>query len=99
MRSDLARHEVAHHNAFGLAVDHDHVEHFRSREHLHGAQADLAAEGLIRAEQQLLPGLAAGVKRARYLRSTEGAIRQQTTVLAGEGNTLRHTLVDDIDAY
>ena len=43
----------------GPAVDDDEVEHLGARIHLHLAGADLPAQRLIGAEQQLLAGLAA----------------------------------------
>ena len=56
---------------------------------------DLLAERAVGAEQELLPGLAAGVKGARDLRAAEGAVREQPAVFAGEGHALRDALVDD----
>ena len=52
----------------------------------------------VRAEQQLLAGLAACVERARHLRATERAVVEQAAVLAGEGHALGDALVDDVDA-
>ena len=83
VRGDLAGDQVAHDDAFGVAIDDDQIEHFRSRKHLHGAQADLAAEGLVSAEQQLLAGLAARVKGARDLGAAERAVGQQARRIRG----------------
>ena len=60
--------------------------------------ADLPAQRLISAEQKLLAGLAARVKRARNLRAAERAVGEQTAVFARERHALRHALVDDVDA-
>ena len=60
--------------------------------------ADLAFQRLIGAEQKLLAGLAARIEGARDLRAAEGAVGEQAAVFAGEGNALRHALVDDVDA-
>ncbi len=65
--------------------------------HLDVAGRDLPAEGLVGAEQQLLPRLAAGVERAGDLDAAEGAGVEQAPVLAGEGHALGHALVDDLD--
>ena len=78
--------------------DDDEIEHLGARIHRHAALRDLLLERLIRAEQQLLAGLAARVERARHLRAAERAIREQAAVLARERNALRHALVDDVDA-
>ena len=60
--------------------------------------ADLPAERLISAEQQLLAGLAARVKSARHLRAAKGAVGQQPAVFAREGHALRDALVNYINA-
>ena len=62
------------------------------------AGVDLALEGLVGAEEQLLAGLAAGIKRARDLRAAEGAVGQRAAVFAREGHALGDALVDDVDA-
>ena len=67
--------------------------------HLHRAARDLVGERLVGAEEQLLTGLAAGVERARHLRAAERPVVEQAAVLAGERHTLRHALVDDVDAH
>src|SRR5206468_1218687 len=71
----------------------------RARIRLDGAQADLAAEGLVSAEEQLLAGLAARIKGARNLRSSEGAVGEQAAVFAGKGHALGDALVDDVHAH
>src|SRR6266850_225151 len=98
MRSDFAVDEIARHNSFGMSVDHDELQHVSARKHLHCAQRNLPAKRLISAEEQLLAGLTARVKSARDLRATKRAIRQQTPVLAGEGDALGDALVDDVYA-
>ena len=60
--------------------------------------ADLPLERLVRAEQQLLAGLAARVERARDLRAAERAVGEQAAVLARERHALRDALVDDVHA-
>ena len=59
------------------------------------AGRDLALEGLVGADEQLLAGLAAGVERAGHLHAAEGAVVEQAAVLAGERHALRDALVDD----
>ena len=61
-------------------------------------RSDLALEGLVRAEEQLLAGLAAGVKGAGDLRAAEGAIVEEAAILAGEGDALSDALIDDVYA-
>ena len=60
---DFAGAQIAGDNSLGVTIDQNKVEHLGLREHFHRAERDLAAEGLIRPEQELLAGLAAGVKR------------------------------------
>ena len=94
-----ARDEVADDDAFGLAV-HDHeIEHLGVGMQVHRTGTDRAGQRRVSAEKQLLPRLTAGVKRARDLRSAEGAVGQQATVFAGKGHALRDTLVDDVDRH
>ena len=83
----------------GPAVDDDQVEHLVPGVHLDVAGRDLAFQRLVRAEQQLLAGLAAGVERARHLGAAEGAVVEQAAVLAGERHALRHALVDDVHRH
>src|SRR5206468_8269850 len=64
-----------------------------------GAETDLAAERLIRAEQQLLAGLSARVERARHLRAAEGTIVEIAAVFARKGHALRHALINDVPAH
>ena len=66
--------------------------------HLHRAEADLALERLVGAEQQLLAGLSARVEGARHLRAAEAAVVEVAGILAGEGHALRHALIDDVEA-
>ena len=94
----LAGHQVAGDDAAGAAVDDDQLEHLVPVVHRDGAGLDLALERLVGAEQQLLAGLAAGVEGARDLGAAEGAGVEQAAVLAGERDTLRHALVDDLAA-
>ncbi len=56
----------------------------------------MASQGLIGAEQQLLAGLAPGVEGTGDLGATEGTVVEEAAVLAGEGDALRSTLVDDV---
>ena len=65
---------------------------------LDGALVHLAHQRLIRAEQELLPGLAARVEGARDLRAAERPVVEQPAVLARERNALGHALVDDVHA-
>ena len=95
---ELAGHEVAHDDAARLAVDHHEVQHLAPREQAHRPLLHLPHQRLIGAEQQLLSGLAAGIKGARHLRPAERAVVQQPAVLAREGHPLRHALVDDVHA-
>src|SRR5688572_10159800 len=80
------------------SVDAHEVQHLGARVHLHLAEADLPLEGLVRAEEELLARLAAGVERPRDLRAAERAVDELAAVLARERNALRDALVDDRDA-
>ncbi len=96
---DLAGDHVANDDPAGPAVDDDQLHHLVPRVAPDGAGGHLALERLVGADEQLLPGLAAGVERARDLDTTEGAVVEQAAVLTGEGDALGHALVDDVPAH
>ena len=93
-----ARDEVAGDDADGAAVLEHDVEHLGARVQLDVAEVHLALERLVRAEQELLAGLAPGVERPRHLRAAERAGVEQAAVLAGERHALGDALVDDVHA-
>ena len=69
---EFASDEVTDDDTASLAVDHDEVHHFAAGEHLHLTGGNLAHEGLVGTEQELLTRLTAGVERTGNLRTTEG---------------------------
>ncbi len=75
------------------------IEHLHPVAELDRPFLDLTGQRLVGAEQQLLPGLAAGVERARHLGAAERAVVEQAAVLAGEGDALGGALVDDVVAH
>jgi hypothetical protein len=89
------RDEVAGDNAPRDAVDHHEIEHLAAGHLLDLASRNLPQHGAVRAQQQLLPGLAAGIKRPRDLGAAEGAVGQRAAVLAGEGHAQGGTVIDD----
>ncbi len=97
--ADLAGDEVAGDDAAGPAVDDQQVQHLGARVDLHVPGGDLPGQCLVGAEQQLLPGLAAGVEGAGDLHAAEGAGVQQAAVLAGERDALGDALVDDLHRH
>ena len=97
--ADLAGHEVADRDPLRLAVDHHQFEHLGAGEHLHRPQLDLSGDGGVGAQQELLPGLAAGVEGPGDLGAAEGAGVEVAGVVAGERHPLRDALVDDVVAH
>ena len=61
----------------------------------HVTGGNLAHEGLVGTEQELLTRLTAGVERTGNLRTTEGTVVEEATVFTTERNTLGDALVDD----
>ena len=92
---DLAGHQFAGDDAAGLAIDDHQVQHLVAREHGHRAGGDLAAQGTVDAQQELLAGLAAGVEGAADLHAAERPVGQGAAVLAGERHAHGDALVDD----
>ena len=95
MAADFAGLEITHDDAFGMTADEHEIEHLGARVHFDATLFDLLFESLIASDEQLLSSLAAGVKSARDLGATEGAVVEQAAVLAGKGHTLRDALIDD----
>ncbi len=95
---ELAGEEVAYDDTASLAVDDDDVDELVAVIHCHCAAGDLAVEGLVDAEEELLAGLAFGIEGALDLYAAEGAIGQVAAVFAGEGHSYGHAVVDDLEA-
>src|SRR5690606_35183934 len=53
---------------------------------------------LVAAEQELLSRLPASIEGARNLCAAEGTVCQKAAVFTREWNSLRHTLIDDVQA-
>ncbi len=56
---------------------------------------DLSAEGLIGAEEKLLPRLPAGIERPRDLRPAKRSVRQQPAIFPRERHALLDAVIDD----
>src|SRR5690606_12358025 len=93
---DLAGHHVADDDAARPPVGDDQVEHLVAGVHLHVPGRDLPLQGLVRAEQELLARLAAGVEGTGDLGAAEGPGVEQAAVLPGERHALFRSLVDDV---
>ena len=96
--AQLAADQVADRDALGLAVHHHQVQHLGAGEHLDRAEADLAGEGRVGAQQELLAGLASRVEGAGDLGAAEGPVVQVAGVVPRERHALGHALVDDVVA-
>jgi hypothetical protein len=79
-----------------MAFDDDKVKHLGARMHGDTSAVDFLFECLVAANQELLASLASGVKGPLHLSSTERTVVEESTVFAGEGNTLRNALVDNL---
>src|SRR5690606_16128258 len=60
---------------------------------------DLSVHGRIASQQQLLACLPFGVEGPRYQHPSERAVVKQPSVFPCKGNSLGHTLVDDIPGH
>ena len=95
----LTRGQVARDDPARDPVDLDEVDHLAAGVHLDAARLDHAVHRTVSAQEQLLPGLAAGVEGPRHLSAPEGSVVQEAAVLAGEGDALRDALIDDVDGH
>ena len=87
--------EVAGDDTLGLTVYQHEVEHLVARITLDGTCSNLAVQGGICAEKQLLAGLAPCIEGTAHLDATEGAVGKVAAVLTGKRNSLCNALVDD----
>ena len=94
----LPGHQVAHHKAPRLALDHHQLQHFPTSVNLDLARLYHAHHGTVGPQQELLPSLPLGIKGARHLRPPEGAVVEQAAVLPCKGHPLGHALVNNAAA-
>ncbi len=87
--------KVAGDDAACATVDNDELHHLVAFMQFDTAAGNLTAQRTVGTEEELLAGLAAGVEGAADLRAAEGAVVEQSAIVAGKGNALSHTLVDD----
>jgi len=91
--------QVSRHNAACMAVDNHQLQHFVAGIHFDVAGVNLACQGLIGADEQLLSCLAARIESARDLCAAEGAVGQEPAIFAGKGDALCRALVDDAGGH
>src|SRR5262245_7130602 len=77
MAFNFAGNQVTCNNTSRFPVDHYHIEHFMSVVYFYVSGSDHAAESRICTQQQLLTGLAFGIKSTLYLRAPERTVVQQ----------------------
>ena len=94
VRLEFPGQQIADGQAAGLAVLHHDIHHFAAGQHGNGAGRHLAHHGRIGAQQQLLAGLAPGIKSARNLRAAERAVRQQAAVVPAERHAYGRAMID-----
>src|SRR5690606_29826203 len=63
-----------------LSVNRYEIQHFCARIHLHLAIGNLPVQSRVCTQQQLLSGLTTSVECTRYLSTTKGTVRQQTSI-------------------
>src|SRR3954471_22055442 len=91
--------EVAGDNATGLTVNDNQLKHFMPVIHFYIAERNLSFKCLVGSDQQLLPRLPCRVKGSLHLCTPEATIAEQATVFPCKRNSLRHALVNNINAY
>ena len=96
MSFQAAGQQIAGDDAPGAAVDHHQFQHLATGQKLNPPGLDLAHQGAVGPQQQLLAGLAPGVKGPGDLGAAEGAVGQLPAVFPGKGHPLGHRLVDDL---
>ena len=96
---DFAIGEVSGHDALGMTIHGNQVEHLLAGVHLDLTGCNLPAQGTVCPDQELLSGLPTGIKSPADLRSAKGSVCQKAPVFTSKGNSLGHALVYDVDAH
>ena len=96
MGGDFPCGKIANDDTLGMAFNDDEVEHLGARMHGDASAVDFFFECLVAANKKLLASLASGVKCPLHLSSAERTVVEESTVFAGEGNTLSNALVDNL---
>jgi hypothetical protein len=96
MSGDFTSGKIANDDTLRMAFDDDKVEHLGARMHGDTSTVDFFFESLVAANQELLASLASGVECPLHLSSAERTVVEESTVFAGEGDTLRNALVDNL---
>ncbi len=88
--------QISGNDPSGFSIDQNQIHHFVAIVHFYFSTTDLTIHGRIGPQQQLLSGLAFGVKSSGYQNTPKRTIVQQASVVPGKGNTLSNTLINDI---
>ena len=94
----LASGEVADNNAAGASLFHYEIHHLCALVQHYGATGYFATQSSVSTQQQLLPRLPTGVECSGDLCAAEGAVVEQSAVIARKGYSLRHALVNNVAA-
>ena len=92
---DFAGDEVADDDAARFTVDENDIEDFATVVGLNLAQLNHAVKRGVSSEKELLSGLTASIECTRDLGAAEGAVGEESAVVAREGDALGDALVDD----
>ena len=95
MPFELPGNQVLGNDTLGFAIHSDQFHHFVAAVHGHLLFSNLTIQGRISPQQQLLPGLTAGIKCTGNLGTSKGTVVQHSTVIPGKRHTLRDALIND----
>ena len=87
--------QVSANDTSGSTTCYNEVQHLPPRKELHLSLTYLPHQSTVSTQQQLLPRLPSGIKRAGDLSPTKGPIVHIPTIFTSERHALRYTLVDD----
>ena len=96
---DPSAHQVPNHHALGHSIHHDDFHHLMTGEDFNVPGMNLFLKSLIAPQQELLARLAPGIEGPGNLGASEGPVGQEAAVFPGEGHTLSHGLIDDVQAH
>src|SRR6056300_1560633 len=99
MRGDFSCYQIANHDPFGMSIYKNQVLHFRSGIHFNVPEPNLATQGLVSSEEELLTCLSTRVEGSGNLRPTKRSVGKITAVFPRKRNPLSHALVDDLTTH
>ena len=96
MTLNFSSYQVSSDDSTRFAINKHQVHHFMTVVHGNFSFRDLTRKCRISTQKQLLTRLSFSVEGSRNQYSPERTVVEQTTIITGERNPLRYTLINDV---